>query len=148
MAFLAGSIKVRTPFDSCKKPCTSSTLFNSILKRPIRAETNQNIPQKLWRRVEKSGFWRLIILQLLSLDDSGTRGRLRLWDSSRKYFVPLQVKKCLDRIRFLGSIWLIRRRNYDALQSIADLTPNIGCFFRVEEGKMIDKIVSYITLRL
>ena len=79
MAFLAGSIKVRTPFDSCKKPCTSSTLFNSILKRPIRAETNQNIPQKLWRRVEKSGFWRLIILQLLSLYESGTRGRLRLW---------------------------------------------------------------------
>ena len=43
MAFLAGSIKVRTPFDSCKKPCTSSTLFNSILKRPIRTDTNQNI---------------------------------------------------------------------------------------------------------
>ena len=32
MAFLAGSIKVRTPFDSCKKPCTSSTLFNSTWK--------------------------------------------------------------------------------------------------------------------
>ena len=43
-----------------------------------QAETNQNIPQKLWRRVEKSGFWRLIIMQLLSLDDSGTRRRLRL----------------------------------------------------------------------
>ena len=43
-----------------------------------QAETNQNIPQKLWRRVEKSGFWRFIILQLLSLYESGTRGRLRL----------------------------------------------------------------------
>ena len=36
MALLAGSIKGRTLFDSCKKPCTNSTLFNSILNWPIR----------------------------------------------------------------------------------------------------------------
>ena len=71
---------------TCKKPCTSSPLFNSNLNWPIRAETNQNIPQKLWRRVEKSGFWRLITLQLLSLYDSGARRRLRLCVPS---FLPI-----------------------------------------------------------
>ena len=51
-----GSIKGRTLFGSCKKPCTNSTLFNSILNWPIRAGANQNILQKLWRRVERSEF--------------------------------------------------------------------------------------------
>ena len=50
-----------------------------------QADTNQNIPQKLWRRVEKSGFWRLIFLQLLSLYDSGTRGQLRLCNGNKQW---------------------------------------------------------------
>ena len=64
-----------------------------------QAETNQNIPQKLWRRVEKSGFWRLIILQLLSLYESGTRGRLRLWSREKK------GKRSLE-IGFMTTLWL------------------------------------------
>ena len=115
-----GSIKGRTLFGSCKKPCTNSTLFNSILNWPIRAGANQNILQKLWRRVERSEF-------------KGSSSGSGLPSTIRVHAEILDCALVRDMTLHLVKVLILKR----------DMSRQTGCFQYTKSWQNLDMLFWY-----